>query len=77
MFVNKAYIVLADSVEPTDIIKQEIWDKLKHPSPVSKEQLKEYEIPYDIEFIPKLPRKAGTEKIDYTYLEDMAIKKLI
>ena len=74
LFVNKAYIVLTDSVEPNDIIKKEILDKLKLPSSVSREQLKEYEMPYDIEFIPKLPRKAGTEKIDYTYLEDMAIK---
>lgn len=75
LFVNKAYIVLADDVKPTETIKQEIWDKLRNPAASgSKEQLKEYEIPYSIEFVEKLPRKAGTEKVDYTCLEERAAK---
>ena len=34
-------------------------------------ELKQYEIPSDIEFIEELPRKSGTEKIDYNYLKNI------
>ncbi len=33
-------------------------------------ELKQYEIPYEIELIDALPRKAGTDKIDYSVLEN-------
>ena len=39
------------------------------------EQLKEYEIPKDFEFVTELPRISGTEKIDYTTLEQDALQK--
>ena len=41
-----------------------------------KEQLKSYEIPSYIEFISELPRKQGTDKVDYKVLEEDALKKL-
>lgn len=76
LFVNKAYIVLTDKVERSDEIKKEIFDKLRTPTSGTGEtkRLKEYEIPYDIELIDRLPRKAGTEKVDYALLEKKAIK---
>ncbi|MDY3934203.1 MAG: hypothetical protein SOZ11_01495, partial [Bacilli bacterium] len=39
-------------------------------------QLKNYEIPTYIEFVSELPRKTGTEKVDYQYLEQDALKEL-
>lgn len=38
-------------------------------------QLKPYEIPTYIEFVKSLPRKHGTEKIDYQLLEQDAVQK--
>ena len=40
------------------------------------EQLKSYEIPTYIEFVSELPRKEGTDKVDYKYLEQDAVSKL-
>ena len=78
LYVNKAYIVILNNIGQSDELKNEIFDKLRVPISSSEkaEQLKEYEIPYDIEFIEKLPRKAGTEKVDYVYLENMAMESL-
>ena len=63
---------------PTEELKQEILLKLSLPVKIDNKnaQLKEYEIPRDIEFVSELPRKAGTEKIDYSLLEDMELNKL-
>lgn len=72
LFVVKAFIVLEDGVEPTEEIKKEIADKLQGPITANgkTEQLKKYEIPAVIEFIERLPRVAGTEKVDYKVLEE-------
>lgn len=40
----------------------------------NKYQLKDFEIPNYYEIIPELPRKAGTEKVDYQLLEEMALE---
>lgn len=74
LYITKAYIVLKDGVEPTQETMQEIRDSLLIPINTNGkiEQLKEYEIPRIIEFIDELPRKAGTEKIDYSALEEMS-----
>ena len=78
LYVNKAYIVL----EPgTDVatMKEEILARCKEPIEFPNgdtEQLKEYEIPTYIEFVSELPRKKGTEKIDYTSLEEDALKEV-
>ncbi len=78
LYINKAFIVLDSNVMPTEELKQEILLKLSLPVKIDNKnaQLKEYEIPRDIEFVSELPRKAGTEKIDYLLLEDMELNKL-
>lgn len=47
-------------------------EKLKRPIHANgkTEQLKEYEVPVELAFIEKLPRIAGTEKVDYQALEN-------
>lgn len=78
LFVTKAYIVLVDGVNATEQLKSEIFNKLYIPVTNGEkiEQLKEYEIPRDIEFIEELPRNAGSEKIDYVTLEQKALSEL-
>lgn len=77
LFVNKAYIVLDDKYD-----ENYIQDQIRNlcNQPIIKEngdiaQLKDYEIPTYFEFVESLPRKQGTEKIDYSLLEEDAIKK--
>ena len=74
LFINKAYIVLAEGVESTEELKEELYNKILDQGFTSK--LKEYELPRGIEFIETLPRKAGTEKIDYSVLEEMALNSM-
>ena len=79
LFVNKAYIVLNPDINPDEETIKRISELCQSPIVVSEEiniQLKWYEIPTYIEFVPTLPRKGGTEKIDYPLLEKDAIKKL-
>lgn len=78
LYITKAYIVLKDGVIPEEDTKREIYDSLLIPIITNgkTEQLKEYEIPKEIEFISELPRNVGTEKIDYITLEKMAVSKL-
>lgn len=78
LYVNKAYIILKDGIEPTDETKDEILMKLKEQVTLhngERAQLKPYEIPSSIEFIKELPRTIGTEKIDYKPLEEMALEE--
>lgn len=74
LYVTKAFVVLKDGIIPNEDTKRAIYDSLLVPINTNGklEQLKEYEIPKDIEFIDKLPRNLGTEKIDYLTLEEMA-----
>ncbi len=78
LFVNKVYITLKDGIEPTEELKQEIIERIQMPVIISGKvmQLKEYEIPREIEFISELPRLEGSEKIDYLTLEKRAIGEL-
>lgn len=73
LFITKAYVVLKDGVEPTQETIDAIYESLNKPINTygKDEQLKEYEIPKEIEFINELPRKTGTEKVDYKVLEAM------
>ena len=74
LYTTKLYVVLKNGIFPDEQIKKEIYDSLLTPVLIDskKEQLKEYELPRDIEFISSLPRKAGSEKIDYDLLEEMS-----
>ena len=38
----------------------------------SNDQLKDFEVPHEIHFLDELPRRAGTEKINYQILEQSA-----
>lgn len=79
LYVNKAYIVLNDGCIPNEEIKQKLEFQFYNPITTltgEKEQLKSYEIPSYIEFISELPRKQGTDKVDYKVLEEDALKKL-
>lgn len=73
LFVPKVYVVLKEGINDLDEAKNYILSKCKSviSNGVSSAKLKEYEIPADIEFIDELPRKSGTEKIDYDYLENI------
>lgn len=77
LYVNKAYIVLKDGVSPTNEIREQIANLCLKPiiNSGNLEQLKWYEIPTYIEFVTELPRRQGTDKIDYTKLEEDAKEK--
>lgn len=79
LYVNKVYIVPNKDVNDIELEKEKILEKFKQPIINSKgeiEQLKWYEIPSYIEFVKELPRKPGTEKVDYQTLEHDAEQKL-
>ena len=71
LFINKVYIVLENGVLPTKELKEELMDKIYNSNAGQIKKLKEYELPKDIEFIDILPRRAGTEKIDYKALKEI------
>ena len=73
LFVAKAFLVMEDGTVTTEQLKAEIMEKLRKPIIANgkTEQLKEYEVPVEIAFIERLPRVAGTEKVDYQALEQM------
>ena len=77
---NKAYIVLDESkmLDSKDFTSQ-ILDLYLKPIKMANGdivQLKEYEIPAYIEFVNALPRRKGTEKVDYQLLEQKAADDL-
>ncbi len=74
LYVNAAYIVLPEGVEPTDELKAEILEHLSAPILVNGafEQLKEYEIPRYVEFVEEIPKLPGIEKPNYQLLEEQA-----
>lgn len=79
LYVNKAYIVLKDGIEKSQDVLEKIKQQFSNPIMTANgqlEQLKWYEIPTYIEFVDELPRKKGTDKVDYTFLEQDAISKL-
>lgn len=76
LYVNKAYIVLDKNIELFD--ESKIKELLSSPIQTLNglAQLKDYEVPQYIEFVSELPKKAGTDKINYSLLEDDAFSKL-
>ena len=77
-YKNKAYIVLEDeTIDPEEVIR-DLKLQLLRPIELSngeKGQLKKYEIPTYYEVISELPRKKGTDKVDYLRLEKDAEEK--
>lgn len=79
LYVNKAYIVLNDGYDDSKEMKDKIINLFHMPvlcENNEERQLRDYEIPTYIEFVEKLPRKEGMNKIDYQYLEEDAMKEL-
>lgn len=78
LYVNKAYIVLNEKYKDYENIEENIYDMFYMPieTELGIMQLKSYEIPTYIEFIPELPRKKGTDKVDYAMLEIDAVEKM-
>lgn len=80
LFSNKVYIVLNDGYEPTPELEATIFELFQKPTFNSKgeeSQLKAYEIPKYIEFVSMLPRRKGTDKIDYPGLTEDAKKHVL
>ena len=79
LYVNKAYIVLNDNVKSDETEKEKIINLFNEPVKEQNgdvEQLKWYEKPKYVEFVKELPRRKGTEKVDYALLEKDALKEL-
>lgn len=79
LYVNQVYIVLNDGFVPDKNLIDSIYYYCKQTIQLSSGDslsLKNYEIPNYIKFIPELPRKAGTDKIDYEWLENDACAEL-
>lgn len=79
LYVNKAYVVLSNSSLENEQVLENIREQFNNPVVTLNgqiEQLKAYEIPTYIEFVSELPRKEGTDKVDYKYLEQDAVSKL-
>lgn len=75
LYVNYAYIVLDTGWQNNDEVKEKILDLCHQPVTLAngkQDQLKEFEIPQKIFFLDELPRRSGTEKIDYALLEERA-----
>lgn len=75
LFTNKAYVVLKDGVLPSLEVSNYIMDMCYKPlyNSITGEmvQLKPFEVPESITFLDVLPRTKA-DKVDYTFLENMA-----
>lgn len=79
LYKNKAYIVLKDGIEVSDEVIETLKKQFMEPIYTTNGdifQLKWYEIPSYIEVIPQLPRRKGTDKVDYKILEEDALLKV-
>ncbi len=76
LFVGTAYIVLNDKYKSVleDDIKDYILELCRNENSSGK-KLREIEIPTYIEIVDQLPRRQGTDKIDYLTLEKLAKEK--
>lgn len=80
LFVNKVYIVLNENYTASPKLESKIFELFKQPTinSVGEEaQLKTYEIPKYVEFVAELPRRKGTDKIDYQLLTEDAKKYVL
>lgn len=80
LYVNKAYIVLGNEFEASEQTMEKIKEQFNNPILTASgqvEYLKSCEIPTYVEFVSELPRKQGTDKVDYASLELDAANKAI
>ena len=75
LFVNYAFVVLKNGWSENEETKRTILECCHHTVTLAdgrQDQLKDYEIPREIIFIKDLPRRSGTDKINYQELERIA-----
>lgn len=75
LFVNYAFVVLKPDWLESEETKLLILERCRQPVTLAdgrQDQLKEYEIPDKIFFLKSLPRRSGTDKINYQELEAYA-----
>lgn len=78
LYINYAYVVLDTGWQASDETRKMIFDLCHRPVILAngkQDQLKEFEIPQKVIFLKELPRRSGTEKIDYAALEALAREK--
>lgn len=80
LFANKVYVELNDkfkNLNEEEVINYiySLCSRTINDESNNDEQLMWYEIPKYIEIVPFLPRKQGTEKMDYSLLEQDALEK--
>lgn len=75
LYVNYAFVVVEKGWPENDDTGTEILTLCRQPVVLAdgkKDQLKDFEIPKRVIFLKELPRRSGTDKIDYRALEEMA-----
>ena len=75
LYVNYVFVVPKDGWLDDDNTRARIFDLCNKPVVLTdgkQDQLKNFEIPRKILFLKELPRRSGTDKIDYRKLEEMA-----
>lgn len=75
LYVNYAFVVLKEGWPENDKTRDTILELCRKPVMLldgTQDQLKDFEIPEKIVFVNELPRRTGTEKINYNILEKMA-----
>lgn len=76
LYVNKAYIVLKENKDSDEKEEEELKKAFNRPILTSNNEvkmLKSYEIPTYVEIVNELPRKEGTEKVNYKLLEEKSL----
>lgn len=78
LYINYAYVVLDTGWQASDETRKMIFNLCHRPVILAngkQDQLKEFEIPQKVIFLKELPRRSGTEKIDYAALEALTREK--
>lgn len=80
LFVNYAFVVLKDAWPGTAETRAHIFELCRQPVVLAdgkQDQLKDFEIPAQIIFLKELPRRSGTDKINYQALEQRAREHIV
>ena len=76
LFVNYAFVIPASGWQDDNLTRDRIIQMCQLPVTTAdgkQDQLKDFEIPRQIIFIKELPRRSGTDKINYSVLEEKAM----
>ena len=75
LYVNYVYVVLEHGWKDDDDTRERILSLCRQPVVTGEgktDQLKDFEIPQKVFFLKELPRRSGTDKINYQVLEQLA-----